>query len=68
MQAVKRSDDERAEQEAQAEISANANMEVIDVQMVDVPPVEVHEPLDASIPPHFAPPAQETMAARSPDF
>ena len=68
MQAVKRSDDERAEQEANEEIAEKANQVVIDVQLVDVPSVEVQEPLDASLPPHFAPLAQETMPARSPDF
>lgn len=68
MQSIKRGCDERAEQEANEEIEEKANQVVIDVQMVDVPPVEVHEPLDASIPPHFAPPAQETMPARGPDF
>jgi recombination protein RecT len=69
MQAVRRSDDERAEQEVDAEIHENANKTVIDVRAVE-PAVrpDPDEPLDASIPPHFAPPPQETMAARGPDF
>jgi recombination protein RecT len=63
--------DERAEQEAEAEITEKANQTVIDVKLIE-PAVrpDPNEPLDASIPPKFNPnpPAQETMAARGPDF